>query len=296
LGKEDQKLIEALRVGGVIQLASWAPSDIRHVTQTAKSLISHLLRKKPLEYSGPSSIYTPDPKEGLKLNEACEAMRNPLFLLNFLMELPGASFGISTMNTALRYFLSKTDIQRELSNREIPYALRIVGGRMLKKVSLYGLMKEVSAALHDPCEYQRRHIEALKVILKYDIPYLSIIHEDDFMVSVNRHHEECEYLLARRLEKEGVEREEDLKVPVRLVLLKRGTQEVQIDPLNPHLMLMSTTREGDKLSRDVTAAVTRFVNENVAAAIKHGKAEPLPSVAKWVREQRPRLLRRRKIA
>ena len=83
--------------------------------------------------------------------------------------------------------------------------------------------------------------------------------------------------------KEGVEREEDLKVSTRFVLLQREGKELPIDPLNPHLMIMSTSQEGDKLSRQVTAAVTRFVNENVAAAIAQGKTEPLASVKRWIK-------------
>ncbi len=100
------------------------------------------------------------------------------------------------------------------------------------------------------------------------------------MISANRHREEHDYMVARRMQKEGVAREDDLKVPARFVLLEREGKEIAIDPLNPHLMLMSTSQEGDKLSRQVTAAVTRFVNENVAAAIEQGVTNPLPSVAR----------------
>ncbi len=165
---------------------------------------------------------------------------------------------------------------------------------MIRKVSLFGLLKEFHAAVHDSLNYQDLHLRALDIVYEYDIPYLSIIHKDDSMVSANRHREEHEHLVARRMKKEGVSREEDLKVPARLVLLEREGEEMPIDPVNPHLMFLSTSHEGDKIARQVTAAMTRFVNENVAAAIMQGKTKNLISVKAWVKEHSPTPVRSRK--
>ncbi len=284
LKQEDQALVEALRTGGMILMAAWVPSDICHIGQNAKSLMAHVVRKKPLVYGGPSSVYLTDAEGALELNALHDKMQEdqPPFL-SLMMKLPGTEHFINATNTSLRFLFRKMDMQQRLSNREIPYALRIVGSRLLKKVSFYGLLKEIDAALHHTHEYQRRHLKALDIVFEYDIPYLSIVHEDDFMVSANRHHEEHRHLLARRMAKEGVESEEDLRVATRFVLLQREDKELPIDPLNPHLMIMSTSHEGDRISRQVTAAVTRFVNENVAAAIRKGKTKPLASVKRWIK-------------
>jgi len=114
---------------------------------------------------------------------------------------------------------------------------------------------------------------------------LSIIHQDDFLVSARRHAEEHAYLLRRRLQKEGVDSEDALQVPVRFLLVERDDPGAPptSDIINPHLMLMSTARDGEKLSRLVTGAITRFVNENVARAAKQKKTASLASVRKWIR-------------
>jgi hypothetical protein len=58
-----------------------------------------------------------------------------------------------------------------------------------------------------------------------------------------------------------------------------------MDPLNPHLMIMATSNEGNSMARQVTAAMTRFVNETVYRAIKKGQVKPLDSVARWASQQ-----------
>ncbi|MCP5042743.1 MAG: hypothetical protein GY944_17090 [bacterium] len=285
LKKQDQMLVEALRSGGMIHLASWAPSDVVHILKTGHSLVSHVRSKTRLDYGGPSQVYQRDSGEDLKLNSRHDATDRKIpGALSLMVKLPTTEAFINAVNTTMRFAFRKAGMQQRMSNREIPYALRLVGSRLLKKVSFYGLLKEIDAALHDSHEYQRRHLRALDIILKYDIPFLSIIHKDDTMVSANRHREEHEHMVARRMEKEGVIDPEELSVPTRFVLLERDSRKLPIDPLNPHLMIMSTSQEGDRLSREVTGAVTRFVNENVAAAIEQGKIKPLPSIARWVEE------------
>ena len=179
-------------------------------------------------------------------------------------------------------------------NTNSPYVLRIIGGRLLKKISFYGMLKEVNAALHNPGEYQARHIKALDIVLAYDIPVLGIIHKDDFLVSANRHREEQQYLLTNRLAIEGVKTEEQLRVPARYLLLERDQEELPLDLLNPHLLVMSTSSEGNTMVRQITSAITRFVNENVARAIEEGAMDSLASVKKWQAKNRP--ARRRKKA
>jgi hypothetical protein len=200
---------------------------------------------------------------------------------------------VNGLNIVMRYLLNNKTVQQRMLNTNSPYVLRLVGNRLLKTASFYGLCKEINAAMHDPIEYQRRHLQALDIILAYDIPYLSIIHQDDFLVSARRHREEHNYLVAKRQKKEGVGREQDLKIPARYVLLRREQDELPIDPLNPHLMIMATSNEGNNIARQITAAMTRFVNENVARAMKQRTIKPLASVGKWARKNRPAPSRRK---
>jgi len=169
-------------------------------------------------------------------------------------------------------------------NINSPYVLRLVGNRLLKRASFYGLCKEINAAMHNPNEYQRRHLKALDIILEYDIPFLSIVHEDDFLVSAQRHKEEHNYLLALRKRKEGVAKEADIQTTVRYIRLKRKQEELPLDPLTPHLMIIATSNEANDIARQITVAISKFVNENVERAAKKGKLKPLASVRKWIRE------------
>ena len=286
LGREDQAVIEALRASGIIHLAAWVPIDVVHLLSTVNSLTGHLRRGESLDYSGPTDLYDLNLHGGLQFNERHrQTMVERPTVIERLMHFPGTEYLINTLNITLRHLLSKKDWQQTLSSREIPYGLRVIGERLLKKISLYGILKEINAAVHQPDEYNDRHFKALEVMLKYDIPFLSIIHQDDFIVSANRHQQEHQYLLGRRLDKERVEREEDLQIPARLLLLEREQEQLPLDPLNPHLMVMSVNREGDRVTRKVTQAITRFVNENVARAIDQGKVPPLASVTKWRRSR-----------
>ena len=142
--------------------------------------------------------------------------------------------------------------------------------------------------MHAPVMYQERHLKALDIILAYDIPYLSIVHEDDFLVSAKRHQEEHNYLITHRRKKEGADKAGAAVVTTRYIKLKRVEEEMPLDPLNPHLMIMGTSSEGNTLARQVTTAMTRFVNENIDRASKGGKMKPLSSVKKWVRKNSPK--------
>ncbi|MDP6978960.1 MAG: 6-phosphogluconolactonase [Myxococcota bacterium] len=285
LKKQDQLIVQALRAAGMVQLATWTPSDIRHIGQTARSLAAHMRSGSRLDYGGPRRVYERDTDGKMQLNERHrESVDGIPAAIGTFVKIPTTEYFMKGINSAVRFVFRRTQIQQRLSNREIPYALRIVGGRLFKKISFYGLLKEIDAATHDANDYQMRHLRALDIVVKYDIPYISIVHNDDFMVSANRHRQEYEYLVARRMEKEGVDTPEDLSVPTRLVVLQRDSRKLTVDPLNPHLMLMATSHEGDRIAREVTAAMTRFVNENLAAAIERGDTKPLPSVARWVEE------------
>lgn len=287
LKAEDQQLIEALRAGGLMHMASWAPTDVCHIAETIGNLKAHMGdRSEALDYGGPESVYNLNFNGELELNSHhCDAIDQRPAFMEKMMQFPVTELIVNAMTSGIRYLLNKKGVQKVLASRETPYALRIIGSRMLKKVSFYGLLKEVNASLHDPYEYQRRHFLAMDAIIKYDIPYLAIIHKDDFMVSANRHRQEHQYLLRARMAKEGVTREQDLHIPAQFVLLEREEEELPIDPLNPHLMLMSTSHEGDLIAREVTTAITHFVNGNIARAVAAGKIKPLPSVAKWSRAQ-----------
>jgi hypothetical protein len=289
LPKENQAVIEALRASGIIHLAAWAPTDVVHLLTTADNLKEHLRRRGPLDYSGPQDLYTLNLHGGLQFNERHrQTMIDRPRLVEKLLRMPATEFVVNALNSTIRSILAKKDLQKMLSQREVPYGLRVIGERMLKKISFYGLLREINAAVHDPYVYIDRHLKALEVILKYDIPFLSIVHEDDFIVSASRHRQEHDYLLQRRLAKEGVAREQDLRVPVRLLTLQREQQDLPVDPLNPHLMVMTTNQEGSRITREVTAAMTRFVNENVGRAIDQGKVAPLASVERWRKQNRAR--------
>ncbi|MCX2981086.1 hypothetical protein EYC98_09440 [Halieaceae bacterium IMCC14734] len=282
LKREDQKLIQALRSGGIVAMATWAPSDIVHINKTSRSLIGHWRRGEDLDYGGPQQVYQKDEHGQLHLVDPNLVLDNqPKRLLKFTL-LPTVKQTVNALNRGIRYLMDRHDLQQSLSRREIPYGLRVIGGRLLRKVSFYGLLKEVSAALHEPLQYQQLHLRALDIIVKYDIPYLAIIHRDDFMVSAQRHREEHDYLMQQRMAKEGVKRAADLRTPLGFLELTRAEQKLPVDPLNPHLMLMSTSQEGDALSRQVTAAITEFVNTNVAAASAAGTVDRVASVQTWL--------------
>lgn len=288
LKSEDRQLVDALRASGIIHLASWAPTDGPNTGQNIKAVISHYRSNTALDFSGYNHIYTKQ-KDGQLEPAHAKALADSasnLAGLDRFLDKKIARPLISGMNLGLRRLLNNKTVQRRMLNSSSPYVLRLVGGRLLKTASLYGLAKEVNAALHSPVEYQRRHLQALEILLQYDIPFLSIVHEDDFLVSAIRHREEHDYLLAHRLRKEGVKREQDLEIPARYIALKRETSELAMDPLNPHLMIMATSTEGNSMARQITAAMTRFVNENAARAVKSKTIKPLDSVARWLRKNK----------
>jgi hypothetical protein len=285
LGKENRQLVDALRASGVIHLATWSPCDGPSTGENIKSLVSHVRHKTELNYGGLERNYTNAPTGGLqpvhreKLADSASSMAG---LDRFLQRRISRPL-VNGMTLGLRLLLNNQKVQQRMLNAKMPYVLRLVGGRLLKTASLYGLAKEINAALHDPVEYQNRHLKALDILLAYDIPVLSIIHHDDFLVSARRHREEHRYLVNARLRREGVSREADLRTPARLVVLHREEKTLPIDPLNPHLLVMSTSPEGNSMARQITAAITHFVNENVARAIQEKSLQPLASVSLWQR-------------
>ena len=286
LKAEDRQLVDALRVGGIIHLATWSPCDGPNTGENVKSLMAHLRHNAELDYTGFETIYQHDETGKLVPSHAdalADSAENLAGLDRFLRG-PLSRPLINGMTVGLRKMLDTRSVQQRFLNADMPYVLRLVGSRLLRTASLYGMAKEVNAALHNPVEYQNRHLKALEIMLAYDIPFLSIVHQDDFLVSAGRHREEHAYLVARRMDKEGVKREEDLATPCRLVILPREADELAPDPLNPHLLVMSTNREGSSMARQITAAMTRFVNENLVRAIREKRVEPLTSVARWQRK------------
>ncbi len=283
LSVENRQLVDALRTSGIIHLATWAPTDGPHTGENIQNLIAHYRKNTELDYTGFERVYTSGP-EGLQPGEeAAVSEEDRLPGLGKFLETPAARPVINGLNVLMRALLNNRTVQQRMLNTDSPYVLRLVGNRLLKTASFYGLCKEVNAALHDPPEYQRRHLRALDIILAYDIPFLSIVHQDDFLVSAQRHREEHQYLVASRKKKEGVKREQDLQIPARYVMLRREQENLPVDPLNPHLMIMATSTEGNTMARQITAEMTRFVHENVARAMAARQIKPLDSVRAWMR-------------
>jgi 6-phosphogluconolactonase/glucosamine-6-phosphate isomerase/deaminase len=294
LKADDKQLVDALRVGGIINLATWAPTDGVNTGKNIRNLISHLRHKTKLDYSGFEKVYTENFEGQLQPHELIAPdEQDALGRLGNFLQTPVAKPIVNGFNYFTRVLLKNKSVQQRLLNTKSPYVLRIVGGRLLKKISFYGMLKEVNASLHNPGEYQSRHIKALDILLKYDIPVLTIVHKDDFLVSATRHKEEHDYLVRQRLASEGVATESALRVMTRYVALERDQEELPIDMLNPHLLIMSTSGEGNKIVRQITSAITQFVNANVALAIRDGSLEPLASVAKWLQKNSPSKRRRK---
>jgi|GEM_PF-1315006 len=281
---KNRTLVDALRAGGIVHLAAWAPTDGLHTRENIKAVISHYHLKTDLDYSGFERVYHRLNDHLTTTEQATVGKKDSLPGLNNFLDSRVAEPVVGGLNFLLRSLLNNKSVQQRMLNINSPYVLRLVGNRLLKRASFYGLCKEINAAMHNPNEYQRRHLKALDIILEYDIPFLSIVHEDDFLVSAQRHKEEHNYLLALRKRKEGVAKEADIQTTVRYIRLKRKQEELPLDPLTPHLMIIATSNEANDIARQITVAISKFVNENVERAAKKGKLKPLASVRKWIRE------------
>jgi len=283
---QDRNLVDALRVSGMISLATWTPSDGPHTGENIRNLIEHYRHQGELDYEGFHRVYQQQKTQLALREETLVRDEDSLKKLGWFLDTPVAEPLVNSFNVLMRQLLGNKAVQQRLLNVRSPYVLRLVGSRLLKTASFYGLFKEVNAALHNPAQYQQRHLRALEIMVAYDIPTLSIVHADDFLVSARRHIEEHRYLVGLRKKKEKVTRTEDLAVSTRLLVLERRSEELPVDPLNPHLMIMATNNEGASMARDVTAAITRFVNENLEKAAKKRRIKSLPSVRRW-RSQQP---------
>lgn len=285
LRDQNRKLVDALRVSGIINLATWAPSDVPHTVRNIRNAIAHRCEHTELDYAGFEHVYERRRGKLSLSEEAAVRDQDRLARLGWFLDTPMAEPVVNSFNGLMRQLLNNTTVQQRILSVKSPYVLRLVGSRLLKTVSFYGLFKEVNAALHDPVEYQERHLRALDVLVAYDIPVLTVVHEDDFLVSARRHAQEHRYLIEQRKTKEKAQREQDLRVTTRLVTLRRKSDEMSADPLNPHLMIMATNNEGNAMAREVTAAITRFVNENLERAIRQRRIKALASVRKWRAQQ-----------
>ena len=275
LRPEDRQLVEALRVGGIINIATWAPSDTDHFLRNLKDW-----RKgaSDAEAPGPGAVYQANTDGALRLSDEQQARLHSMpRIVGKLIDMSGTELLVNSLNKAVRHIVGRVNLQKAMKPHAVPYGMRLLSNRVLQKVSFYGVLKEADAAMHDPREYHERHLKALEAIVRYDIPYLCIVHRHDFMVSALRHTQEHEYLLAARLKKEGVHSERALNVPVRLVRLGDDAAPTK-ELIDPHFLILSTTREGVDHAREVTAAMTSFVQENVARAIAEQRVRPLASV------------------
>lgn len=279
----NRKLVDALRAGGIIHLATWAPPDGLHTRENIKTVFAHYRRKTALDYSGLEHVYQRQEDQLATVGPATVGPRHRLSALDRFLSTRIAEPVVGSLNVLIRALLNNKTVQQRMLNLNSPYALRLVGNRLLKTASFYGLCKEINAAMHDPAEYQRRHLKALAILLEYDIPLLTIVHEDDFLVSARRHKEEYDYLLSHRKKKEGVAKAAELQTTVRLITLKRKQTELPLDPLNPHLMILATSNDANDAAREITGAMDQFINENIDRATKRGELNPLTSVRKWMR-------------
>lgn len=280
LESADRNLIEALRASGLVHIATWAPTDTLHLRTNTENLKAHRRDNTPLNFSGLKDFYVTDSEGRLVLREEhAEGLMTAPAAIGMLLRIPGTETAINSLNVAARFLAGRIDLKKFLKQTDAPYGQRLLSDRVLKKVSFYGVLKEVNAAMHNPEGYIDRHLKALEAIIKYDIPYQVIVHRDDFLVSANRHLEEHRYLRAARMAKEGVSRASDLQVQVQLVYLKGETDEPSVELVDPHFLILSHTHEGGGNARKVTAAMTDFVHENVRRAIKRRKVKSLPSLA-----------------
>jgi 6-phosphogluconolactonase/glucosamine-6-phosphate isomerase/deaminase len=281
LKADDKRLIEALRASGIVHIATWVPSDTAHLRSNIENLKKHKKENAKLDFSGPTEIYDYDEQGRLALKaEHADSLMTTPNAIGTLLKIPGTEATINSFNVLARFLAGRMDLKNRLKQQQAPYGQRLLSDRVLKKVSFFGVLKEVNAAMHDPSTYQERHLKALEAVLKYDIPYLVIVHRDDFLVSANRHIQEHKYLLKARKAKEGVTRASDLATSTKLVLLKGKTDEPSVELVDPHFLILSHTHEGGGNARKVTAAMTDFVHETVSGAIDSGSVEPLASIEK----------------
>jgi 6-phosphogluconolactonase/glucosamine-6-phosphate isomerase/deaminase len=182
LKPENKQLVDALRASGIISLATWAPSDGLNAGTNIKNLVSHYRTDSELDYTGLDPIYITgaDGKLQPADEDAIVESNKQLSGLNKFLGRRRLSKGIiDALNLGIRHLLNLRAVRYKMLNSDNPYVIRIVNGRLLKKVSFYGLIKEINASQHHPLEYQHRHLKALEIILQYDFPTLNIIHRDD---------------------------------------------------------------------------------------------------------------------
>ena len=271
LASEDRELVDALRAGGMIHLATWAPADGPHAGRNIANLKANLKDNETLDYSGLDAFYVSDNGDLTTTEEATVTEKDGLQGLDRFLATPLAKPIINAVNVVLRSLLNLRSVQQGMLNTDSPYVMRLVGNRLLKTASFYGLCKEVNAAMHDPEQYQQRHLKALQIVAAYNIPHLSLLHEDDFLVSARRHEEEYRYLL--KLKRKYARKTGEAPTTTRYVALTRDSEELPRDPLNPHLLIMSTSSEGNRLARQITGEITRFVEENMRDGRKQVKTK-----------------------
>lgn len=279
LPKEDRELVEALRAGGIVNIATWAPSDTAHLAANMKEHRLPRGRGKDVD-TAPRDPYRTDTGEQLAIDDAY--MARLLELPDAVGKLLNASATekvVNGLNLLVRQLLGRVDLQRFMKQEQAPYGMRLLSSRVLQKVSFFGVLKEMDASMHDPRGTLQRHLRALDAIIAYDIPYLCIVHRHDMLVSAHRHLREHDYLLAARMRKEGVTKQRDLEVPVDLLFLGANEPEPPQEMIDPHFLIMSRSKDGEDNARHVTAAMTAFVHANVRRASAEGRVRPLASLA-----------------
>ncbi len=269
LKKQDRQLIEALRAAGIIHIATWSPTDVGHFMHNFENRKKDQRRRRSKSVP-PTEIYLAADDGSLQLkDEVVDGMMSMPAPMGKIINYPATEKVINALNLGVRQLLGRVNLQKMMGNRNAPYGQRLLGRRVLAKVSFYGVLKEMNAAMHQPVEYQQRHLKALQALVKYDIPYLGIVHRDDALVSADRHIREFEYLLDACRDRAPVKGKTESPVPMEFLLLQDEEPPTD-DMINAHFVIMSTTMEGGGNARRVTGAMTSFVHNNIERSIARG--------------------------
>lgn len=81
------------------------------------------------------------------------AAADQLAWLDRFLRRPISRHLINAINTGVRKLLRNEKIQHKLLNTERSYVWRLLNGRILRRISYYGVIKEMSAAMHHPVKY-----------------------------------------------------------------------------------------------------------------------------------------------
>lgn len=121
LKAEDRRLIEALRTTGIIQIATWAPSDLCHITSNIERMRARNQSDEKPDFTSPKKIYDLTPQGKLKLNEEHrKGLISTPAVLKTLMKLPGFEGLVNALNAAVRALTKRVNLSKLLKHQEAP--------------------------------------------------------------------------------------------------------------------------------------------------------------------------------